>query len=189
MLILIGLGNIGSEYKNTPHNIGFDAIDKIAEYYNVSNWEKKFKGEILIFDKDILGQNEKIALIKPSTYMNKSGECVCLVKNFFKCKIDDIFVFHDDIDIKIGKIKVKTGGGNAGHNGLKSLDSKIGKNYHRIRIGVDNQNEYNSANYVLNKFKKEEKDILDDKINLIIKFLDILLEKKIIEFGSNINQK
>jgi PTH1 family peptidyl-tRNA hydrolase len=156
MKLLVGLGNPGPTYTYTRHNIGFLIIDKILHRVSANNISKKsFLGELYKY-KDML-------LLKPTTFMNLSGKSVQAVANFYKIKPDDILVIHDDIDLPFGAIKLKKGGGHGGHNGLKSIDSLITKEYNRLRLGVDKP-EYKSqvADYVLSKFNEDEQKLLDD---------------------------
>ena len=154
MLLFVGLGNKGNEYLNTRHNAGFLALDLLAKYLELP------QNEILKFQSSIFSldfQNQKILCLKPQTYMNLSGRAVLQAMQFYKIAIEDIFVFHDDIDIECGKIKFKIGGGAGGHNGLKSLDETIGKNYTRIRIGVGRPEfKDDVSDFVLSNFKKDE---------------------------------
>lgn len=154
MILLAGLGNIGKEYEKTRHNFGFLAIDAIIEKFNFSKAVKKFSSEF--FSGEINGQ--KIIALKPQTYMNNSGIAVLEAAKFYKIPPEKIIIFHDEIDIKFGEIRTKQGGGNAGHNGLKSIDNKIGKNYHRFRLGVGRPKHENHevSDYVLSKFSKDE---------------------------------
>jgi len=150
MTLIVGLGNIGNEYKNTRHNIGFISIDKIISNLNYSTINKpSFKGELF--------KSGDYLFLKPSTYMNLSGESVGAVKNFYKIENENIIVIHDDLDLKLGALRFKRGGGNAGHNGLKSIDSHIGNDYHRIRIGIGRpEGEIKVIDWVLGKFQEEE---------------------------------
>jgi PTH1 family peptidyl-tRNA hydrolase len=132
MKLLVGLGNPGTQYERTRHNIGFMAVDRIAEKYRFSDWGKKFKG--LICEGEMAG--EKILALKPQTFMNLSGESVGECMRYYKIEHEDVIVFHDELELVPGKMRMKRGGGNAGHNGLKSLDQHIGKDYHRVRIGI-----------------------------------------------------
>ena len=166
MHLLIGLGNIGKEYEKTRHNFGFLTLDRIIAEHNFQalgkTLGKKFSGEI--FAGEIAGK--KIIALKPQTYMNNSGVAALAAAAFYKIPLQNIIALHDEIDIPLGKIKVKIGGGSAGHNGLKSLDAAIGKEYWRVRLGVGRPENsgFEVADYVLSKFTKDEMAIVD-KIN------------------------
>lgn len=180
MHLLVGLGNIGREYEFTRHNFGFLLLDKIISDYNLVLQSKKFKSEI--FTGEI--NRQKIIAIKPQTFMNLSGNAVLEVANFYKILPENIIVFHDDLDLVLGKIKVKVGGGNAGHNGLKSLDEMIGKNYMRLRLGISRplNKEFETSDYVLGKFTREEFLEVEKVNQKISKLINILLEGKVSEF-------
>lgn len=154
MHLLVGLGNIGREYELTRHNFGFMLLDQIVEDYGLASNSKKFKSEV--FSGEINGK--KIIALKPQTFMNRSGIAVLEAANFYKIEPKNILVFHDDVDLALGKVKVKISGGNAGHNGLKSLDEMIGTHYMRLRLGVGRpeNKEFPTADYVLGKFSKDE---------------------------------
>ena len=158
MKLIVGLGNIGKEYENTRHNIGFIAIDEILKDLNYSTINKpQFKG--------VLYKTDQFLFLKPSTYMNLSGESVGAVKNFYKIENDDIIVIHDDLDLKLGALRFKKGGGHGGHNGLKSIDSNIGNDYHRIRIGIGRPEDKSKIiDFVLGRFSEEELE----KLNLTL---------------------
>ena len=132
MILLVGLGNPGREYALTRHNVGFMAADEIVRRYSFDSYQKKFKG--LLAKGAIDGQT--VLVLKPETFMNLSGESVQAAMAFYKIKPENVIVFHDDMDLPLCKIKVKKGGGAGGHNGLKSIDSQVGQNYYRVRIGV-----------------------------------------------------
>ena len=180
MHLLVGLGNIGRDYESTRHNFGFLLLDKIISDYNLVLQSKKFKSEIFIGEIN----QQKIIAIKPQTFMNLSGNAVLEVANFYKILPEKIIVFHDDLDLVLGKIKVKTGGGNAGHNGLKSLDEMIGKDYMRLRLGIGRplNKEFETSDYVLGKFTKEEFLEVEKISQKISNLLNILLEDKVSEF-------
>lgn len=184
MMLIIGLGNPGKEYQYTRHNIGFIAIEKIAGQHNSSfSTKKKFNCEIA----ESTNNGQKLIFIKPITYMNLSGKSVISVKTYYNIPLEKIFVIHDDIDLEIGRIKFKTGGGNGGHNGLKSIDGIIGNNYHRIRIGVGRpQNNQDVADYVLNNFPKSEYAVVEQVMDKITDNFDLILENKLEEFKSKI---
>lgn len=146
MKLLIFLGNPGEEYSKTRHNVGFIVGDKIIDTLKPNTISGNWKG--------VLYKLADFFILKPQTFMNLSGQSVSIVKNFYKIELKDIIVFYDDIDLEFGKIKIKFGGSSGGHNGIKSIDSFIGKDYFRIRIGIgrpDNSN-IEIADYVLTKF-------------------------------------
>lgn len=153
MKLLVGLGNPGSEYAGNRHNVGFMAVDAIAERFKFGPWKKKFQGQAA--DGEIAG--ERVLLLKPHTYMNESGRAVGEAARFLKIDLGDIVVLYDEIDLEPGKLKVKTGGGNAGHNGLRSISQHLGNDYQRVRIGVGHPGDKaRVADYVLSNFAKAE---------------------------------
>lgn len=154
MHLLVGLGNFGREYEMTRHNFGFLLLDQIVEDYGLQAQSKKFKSEVFTGEID----GEKVIALKPQTYMNLSGISVLQAASFYKIEPKNILVFHDDLDLAFGKIKVKIGGGSAGHNGLKSIDEMLGKEYMRLRLGIGRpeNKEFETADYVLGKFSKLE---------------------------------
>jgi PTH1 family peptidyl-tRNA hydrolase len=171
--LIVGLGNHGVKYLKTRHNIGFMAIKKLVENFDLKTFNKRYDAIYyeMNFSKDI-----KIILIMPQTYMNNSGVAVQKFCRFFKIPANDVIVIHDDIDLELGKIKVKIGGGNGGHNGLKSIDQHIGANYLRIRLGVGKpQNDMDVADYVLNNFSKSEEVIVNLMVDFIVNNISDLL--------------
>lgn len=175
MFLLIGLGNHGKEYETTRHNAGWMALDAICTEYGFSSFKKKGKAEIA--EGDIAGH--KCIAVKPLTYMNLSGEAVQPLMTFHKVAIGNILVFHDELALPVAKIKVKQGGGAAGHNGLKSLDQHIGQNYWRVRIGIDHPGDPDRVTgYVLGNFKKDERKMIDAVNVSIASELPLLLEGK-----------
>lgn len=162
MYLLVGLGNIGKEYEMTRHNFGFLALDEIISDYEFSAQAKKFKSEIF---SGIINQKKVIA-IKPQTFMNRSGLAVREVMDFFKIDIANVIVFHDEIDLELGRVRVKVGGGHAGHNGLRSIDEVVGNGYMRVRLGVGRSAvaQMDVADHVLADFTLEEV-LLVRKIN------------------------
>ena len=185
--LIVGLGNYGIEYQNTRHNAGFWALDEIARLYKVKFIEEnKFYSDIT----RIKYKNEEIFLLKPLTYMNLSGKAVLALANFYKIKPSEIVVIHDELDFSCGVIKIKNGGGNGGHNGLKSIDSVIGNSYLRIRIGIDHPLDRNQvANYVLKSPPQFQKTLIEDAINKLIFNLNDLFDNKIERFTKSINTK
>ena len=150
MTLIAGLGNPGSKYENTRHNIGSMLIDllKDSNYKDVSS--AKFQGEVFKFNDTIL--------LKPTTFMNLSGQSVKVVKDFYKP--DRIIVIHDDLDLSFGSVKFKKGGSSGGHNGIKSIDGLIGNDYERVRVGIGHEGD--AKNFVLGEFSDEEKKALDE---------------------------
>ena len=186
MLLLVGLGNPNPNNKNNRHNIGFLVIDAINEKFKLSKQKPKFKGLLTTGKID----EQKVFAIKPLTFMNSSGICIKELVEYFKIDASNIFVFHDDMDISIGKVKVKFGGSDAGHNGIESIDKNIGKHYSRIRIGIGRP-KINSlgADHVLDNFSLEEKKKVEELTESIINSLSILIKKDLDLFSSKINQK
>lgn len=185
MFLVVGLGNPGSEYADTRHNVGFMAADEIHRRYNFSAFRAKFDG--LIAEGQISG--EKIYLLKPQTYMNLSGNSVQKAASFYKIDPQHIIVIHDDMDLPIDKIKAKTGGGAGGHNGLKSIDACITPQYHRIRLGIghpQNKDSENVINHVLSSFSKTDKEILKQNIDIAVDLLGILITEGMAEFSNQI---
>jgi len=186
MLLLVGLGNPSPDSSNNRHNVGFSVIDAINVKFKLSKQKPKFKG--LLTTGKI--NEQKVFAIKPLTFMNNSGVCIRELIEYFKIDVNDIFVFHDDIDIDIGKVKAKLGGSNAGHNGIDSIDKNIGKNYSRIRIGVGRPKKNSTgADHVLDDFSGDEKRNVEKVTKNIIEFLSILINKNLDLFSSKINQK
>lgn len=175
ILLIVGLGNPGSQYDKTRHNVGFACLDEINNKFDFSSLSEKFNSQIA--DKKYL--DFKIKSVKPQSFMNLSGLPVRKIMDFYKIHIDDVIVIHDDIDLEFSKVKIKKAGGHAGHNGLKSLDEHIGKDYTRIRIGVGHPGHKGEvSSYVLGKFTKEEQ-IEIDRINyLIAENFPLIIEKK-----------
>ena len=172
MFLLVGLGNPGSEYAGTRHNIGFMAVDEIVRRYSLNQFKDKFKG--LITTGNIA--DTKVALLKPSTYMNLSGESVLSVCSFYKIKPEQIIVFHDDMDLPVGKVKVKVGGSAGGHNGIKSIDAHIGIQYMRVRIGIGRpENKSGVVNWVLTPFSSEDREKIETTLSRIAENIPLLL--------------
>ena len=186
MLLFVGLGNPTPNSENNRHNIGFKIIDAINNKFNLSKQKPKFKG---LLTTGNIG-DKKIYAIKPLTFMNNSGICIRELIEYFKMNVQDVFVFHDDLDIDVGKIKVKFGGSDAGHNGIASIDKFIGKDYSRVRIGIGKpETKIPVSDYVLDNFSDEEKEKLDNITNNILESLSILVEKKLDLFSSTVNNK
>lgn len=166
-MLIVGLGNRGDNYQNTRHNIGFVAVDAISRLYNFTwSYKSKFNADIAV-GECILG---KVILCKPMTFMNLSGLSVQSLVSFYKIPTESVIVIHDDIDLALAKIKHKIGGSSGGHNGIKSIDKSIGKNYHRLRIGIGRPHnlDYDISDYVLGKFTKEEEQLLVEPISQLV---------------------
>jgi len=186
MLLLVGLGNPNLNSTNNRHNVGFLVIDAINEKFKLSKQKPKFKG--LLTTGKI--NEQKVYAIKPLTFMNNSGICIKELIEYFKINVKDVFVFHDDMDLEIGKVKTKVGGSNAGHNGIDSLDKNIGKNYSRIRIGIGRpKNNSTGAEHVLDNFSSDEKQNVEKVTKSIIESMSFLIDKDLDLFSSKINQK
>lgn len=161
MFLIVGLGNPGSQYEDTRHNIGFKIVDNIAKEYNIEINRQKFKG--MCGEGFING--EKVILLKPTTYMNLSGESVREVVDFYKLSNDDVLVIYDDISLDVGRIRIREKGSAGGHNGIKSIIAHLGTDiFPRIKVGVGQPN-VDLVNYVLGKFTKEEMEVLNESID------------------------
>jgi PTH1 family peptidyl-tRNA hydrolase len=164
MKLFVGLGNPGGAYARHRHNVGFMALDRIADRHGLGPWKKRFHG--LVCDGPIGGR--RVLLLKPQTYMNDSGQSVGEAQRYLKIDERDIYVFHDEIDLAHGKLKVKTGGGNAGHNGLRSISAHIGNDYARVRIGVGHPGSKDLVSgYVLHDFAKADAVWLEPLLDAI----------------------
>jgi PTH1 family peptidyl-tRNA hydrolase len=183
MKIIVGLGNPGKQYQENRHNIGFKTIDKIAEDYEFSEFVSKFSS---LYSEGFIN-HQKIKLLKPQTFMNNSGLAVQKIKQFFKVDAEDILVIHDELDLKLGKVRVKIGGSAGGHNGLKSIDKHIGKTYWRLRFGIDHPGmKEKVSGYVLSNFTSDE-EIITEKINQSIsQNIELLLNKESEKFMSKV---
>lgn len=183
MRLLVGLGNPGPRYAGNRHNIGFMIVDAIARRHGVGPWRRRFHGYVA--EGQVAG--ERVLLLKPDTYMNESGRAVAAAAQFYKLDAGDITVFHDEIDLPPAKLRVKTGGGNAGHNGLRSISAHLGNDYHRVRVGVGHPGMRELVEYyVLQDFAKAERpwveamcDAIADNAGLITKSQDASLQNKV----------
>lgn len=172
--MIVGLGNPGSEYEQTRHNAGFWFIDELAWQYKATlKEEKKFFGSVARIS--ISGSD--LWLLKPSTFMNRSGQAVAALAQFYKIKPEEILVVHDELDIPCGRIKFKLGGGNGGHNGLKDIQARLGTpDFYRLRLGIDHPRDRNLVvGYVLNKPSPEHRQQIDEAINKSLKAVPMLL--------------
>ena len=169
MKLIVGLGNPGREYENTRHNIGFMFIDEYAKQKGVEINKKKFNGLYI----DFINNGEKTILLKPQTYMNLSGESVRGFVEFFKIKIEDILIISDDLDMPIGKFKLRPTGSSGGHNGLKNIELHLNtQNYKRLKIGISHNKDIDTKDYVLGNLSKENKDIINDLKKIVNNIID-----------------
>lgn len=161
MLLMVGLGNPGARYAGNRHNVGFMAVDRIAADHGFSPWRPRFQGSVA---EGRLG-NARVTLLKPGTFMNLSGQSVGEAMRYLKLTPAEVVVLHDELDLAPGKVRVKQGGGHAGHNGLRSIHQHLGEAYGRVRIGIGHPGHKDRvAGYVLSDFAKAEADLLDDMI-------------------------
>lgn len=164
MRLLVGLGNPGSDYANNRHNIGFMAADEIVRRHSFSPFRSKFQGNLA--EGQLAGQ--KVLVLKPTTYMNESGRAVQAAMAFYKMPLEDIIVFHDEMDLAAGKIRIKTGGGHAGHNGIRSIHNHIGAGFKRVRIGVGHPGAKEKVvGHVLKDFSKADLQWVDKLVEAI----------------------
>lgn len=186
MKIMVGLGNPGKQYEHTRHNVGFDVIDELSRRFNIPLDQSKLKGLYGIgFYK-----GEKVLLLKPLTYMNLSGESIRAVMDYYDIDLEDLLVIYDDLDLPVGKIRLRQKGSAGGHNGIKSTVSHLGtQQFNRIRIGIDRpQNGMSVPDYVLGKFHKEEQSQVQDVIQKSADACEAWLERPFIQVMNDFNQ-
>ena len=187
MKLIVGLGNPGKEYTNTRHNVGFSLVDSYLEYKNIDEkWSSKFDG--LYIETKL--NNEKVYFLKPQTFMNLSGNSVKKLIDYFNINIDDILIISDDLDLNVGNFKLRLNGSSGGHNGLKSIESSIGtNNYKRLKIGISNDKEKDTKDYVLGNFSKAEKETLEKLYNSLYSVLDDYFKLDFEELMNKYNRK
>ena len=170
MKLIVGLGNPGKEYNNTRHNVGFSFIDYYLKEKNIAeSWSTKFKGKIL---STVINQ-EKVIFLKPQTFMNLSGSSVKKVMDYYQIELDDLLVVSDDLDLLLGNYKLKAEGSSGGHNGLKDIEKNIGSSYYkRLKIGISNNKELDTKDYVLGALSKKEQDVLTGLYKQLCPVLD-----------------
>lgn len=184
MRLFVGLGNPGSDYAKNRHNIGFMAVDEIVHRHSFAPFRSKFQGQLC--EGKIAGQ--KVLILKPTTYMNESGKAVQAAMAFYKLPIQDIIVFHDEMDLVAGKIRMKTGGGHAGHNGVRSIQSHIGSGFQRVRLGVGHPGDKEKVvGHVLKDFSKADQQWLDKMIEAIGENADLLIKGEDSGFMSKVS--
>jgi peptidyl-tRNA hydrolase, PTH1 family len=183
MLLLVGLGNPGARYAGNRHNIGFMVVDAIAKRHGIVPWRRRFQGAAAEGPLD----GTRALLLLPETYMNESGRAVAEAAHFYKLELSDITVFHDEIELPAGRVRVKTGGGNAGHNGLRSISEHVGNDYRRVRIGVSHPGTKELVHgHVLSDFAKSEMpwvqalcEFIADNVGLLVKGQDATFQNKV----------
>jgi PTH1 family peptidyl-tRNA hydrolase len=173
MLLVVGLGNPGPGYANNRHNIGFMAVDEIVRRHGFAAPRRRFQGET--FEGMVGG--EKVLALKPTTFMNESGNAVGAAMRYYKLDLGRIVVIHDELDLGPGRLKVKTGGGSAGHNGLRSITAHIGPDYRRVRVGIDHPGDKDKVTgYVLNDFAKADSQWIDPLIDAVAEAFPLLVK-------------
>ena len=183
MLLLVGLGNPGARYAGNRHNIGFMAADLIVRRHGFSPWRKRFQGEASEGGLD----GVRTLALKPATFMNESGRAVGEAMNFYKLTPDDVVVLYDEIDLAPGKVKVKKGGGAAGHNGIRSIDAHIGPDFWRVRLGVGHPGDKSRVHgYVLSDFARAEQDWLEALLNAVSDAAPLMARKEDGKFMSKV---
>lgn len=187
MKLIVGLGNPGREYESTRHNIGFMMIDKYTLFKNIANkWNYKFNG--LYLETNLFG--EKVIFLKPQSYMNLSGTVVKRFIDYYKIDVADILVISDDLDLNIGNFKIKDKGSSGGHNGLKDIENSIGTSeYKRLKIGINNDKNIDTKDYVLGKISKEYLKRYDDLFNFLCTVLDDYFNISFVELMNKYNKK
>lgn len=184
MFLFVGLGNPGARYARNRHNIGFLCIDAIARRWSAPPWKKRFLGETA----DIQFGSEKVLLLKPQTFMNESGRSVLEAQNFFKIPLSQIIVFYDDLDLSPAKVRIKTGGGNGGHNGLRSISAYCGNDYKRVRIGIGHPGDKNAViHYVLGDFSKSDQEWVEDLTQNCANYADLLINQQDATFQNKVH--
>jgi len=174
MKLIVGLGNPGKEYEKTRHNVGFMVMDRLSEVMNVSISNSKFKGEYV----KLKYKGEDIILLKPMTYMNSSGESVIQIMKYFKIDVKDLLVVYDDLDMPVGKLRLRQSGSAGGHNGIKSIIAHVGtQSFQRIRVGIDKHPQIKVIDYVLGRFNKEEQPLIDEGVENAVKAIELYLDK------------
>jgi PTH1 family peptidyl-tRNA hydrolase len=184
MLLFVGLGNPGERYAGNRHNIGFMAVQAIAKRHGIAPWRRKFQGVAV---EGAIGA-EKVLLLLPGTFMNESGRAVAEAANFYKLEPNQVVVFHDEAELTPGKVRLKKGGGNAGHNGLRSISEHIGNDYQRVRLGIGHPgNKDMMEAYVLQDFAKDERPWVDALCEIVADNVALLIEGKDSTFQNKVH--
>jgi PTH1 family peptidyl-tRNA hydrolase len=185
VLLLVGLGNPGPKYERNRHNLGYMAVDEIVRRHSFSPYRARFQS--LVAEGSLGG--EKVLAMKPTTFMNESGRAVGEAMRFYKLDSGDVLVMHDELDLVAGKIRIKQGGGHAGHNGLRSVDAHIGKEYHRLRLGIGHPGDKDRVHgYVLSDFAKAERPLFEKLVDAMAESADKLGDKSFDAFMTNVSR-
>ncbi|RYE54114.1 MAG: aminoacyl-tRNA hydrolase [Rhizobiaceae bacterium] len=184
MRLFVGLGNPGAKYQGHRHNIGFMAVDQIARRHGFAPWRRRFQGETSEGTLD----RERVILLKPTTFMNDSGQSVGEAAHFFKIGLSDIVVFHDELDLPASKLRIKTGGGHAGHNGLRSIDAHVGNAFRRVRLGIGHPGiKAMVHNHVLSDFAKSEQPWVETLLDAVADNAGLLATDKDSSFQNKVH--
>ena len=184
MLLFVGLGNPGARYAGNRHNIGFMVLQAIAKHHGFPPWRRRFQG---VATEGTIG-GEKVLLLLPGTYMNESGRAVAEAQHFYKLGLSDIVVFHDEIELPPAKVRVKAGGGIAGHNGLRSISAHIGNDYRRVRIGVGHPGVKDLVHaHVLSDFAKSEREWVETLCDVMAENAGLLAQAKESTFQNKVH--
>ena len=185
MILIVGLGNPGKKYSKTRHNVGFMCLDTLKKKFQFPNFKDKFMGEIT--ETELF--NIKVMLLKPKTFMNLSGQSVQQAVTFYKVPLENIIVIHDDIDLEISKIKVKHNSGHGGHNGIKNIIAKFGKQFTRIKIGINRPTQKSDVNkFVLEDFNKSDLEKIVMIFEKLINNFELIIKKDFIKLLSNLSK-
>ena len=184
MKLILGLGNPGKQYAGNRHNIGFMAVDAIARQHNFAPFRARFQGRVS--EGSIAG--ERIVLIEPETFMNESGRAVLEAARFYKIGLAEITVLHDELDLAFLRLRVKTGGSNAGHNGLRSISTHLGNDYRRVRLGIGHPGDRNLVHgFVLSDFAKSERPGVETLCDIVARNADQLAKGNAVEFQNKVH--
>ena len=183
MLLFVGLGNPGAKHAANRHNIGFMVVEAIAKAHRFAPWRRRFQG---VATEGTIGQ-EKVLLLLPGTYMNESGRAVAEAMHFYKLPLSDIAVFHDEIELTPAKVRVKVGGGIAGHNGLRSISAHVGNDYKRVRLGVGHPGKEFVHGHVLSDFSKADRPWVEALCEVIAVNADLLAQNKDASFQNKVH--
>ena len=186
MKLIVGLGNPGIAYQNTRHNIGFSLLDFIAKEKNLSFDSEKFHGRYVCYSY----HDEKVLLLKPLSYMNLSGSVVLDFVRFYKISLDDILVIQDDLDMSFGRVKIVYNSSSGGHNGIKDIENKLGsREYTRLKIGISNDKDIDTKDYVLAKFSVQQQELLQEKFKKLVSVVDDFCDMSLDRLMNKYNNK